>query len=328
MRWMGMRLVRALIVAAALGTVGASGALAHEGRHVEGFDFTVGFLNEPAYEGLLNSVFLEITAEGEAGTAVDAHGEIFVSTAIADGETFEAVIPEDFDETTIPFHSHLNADIAGSIEVTHDAPDVDRVEVELHGDGAEPHEIQVRPGTTIAFSNNSGEPQLIASGLHDQGGESDDHEHANGHQPVTGLEGSLEVEVTHIASAQSIVMALEPLFDRPGAYSAPLIPTQTGAYRFRFFGTIEKHEIDEVFESGENTFDAVQSQAGAQFPTTLANTRELEGVVRTSQTAASEANDAASGALAIGIAGLVIGALGLVMAAGALGLVLRTRRGA
>ncbi len=342
---MSMRLACALIAAGALVAVGASGAMAHEGRHVEGFDLTVGFLNEPAYEGYLNAVFLEVTAEdteqpqadetatseaeadAERDEGVDAHGEIFVSTELADGETFEAVMPEDLDGMTIPYHSHLNASIAGSIEVAHDAPEADRVDVELHRDGPEPRELRVRPGTTVVWTNHTGELQLIASGPHPEE-DADDHEHANGHQPVTGLESSLQVEVTHIASAQSTVMAIEPLFDRAGAYSARLIPTQPGAYRFRFFGTIKDHEIDEIFESGDNTFDSVQAQAGAQFPTTLASVRELEGVVRASQTTADEAADSAGGARAIGIVGLVIGALGLVAAAGALGLVLRARRGA
>jgi hypothetical protein len=41
-------------------------ALAHENREVGEYEFTVGFLNEPAYEGLLNAVSLRIVnAESE-----------------------------------------------------------------------------------------------------------------------------------------------------------------------------------------------------------------------------------------------------------------------
>lgn len=350
MRWAGMRFVGALSLAGMLGFVGISTVLAHEGRHVEGFRFTVGFLDEPAYEGLVNGVFLEVMVEGGEHADVDdmasskgmsdhaTHGQIFVSSQLANGDAFDAVIPQGFHETTIPFHSHLNEAIAGSIEIAHDAPEADRVGVELLADRAQPNELRVRPGTTLVFTNRSGEPQIIASGIHDQAGESDAHEHVDGeaseghghassHQPVTGLEGSLEVEVTHIASAQSVVMSLSPLVDHAGAYSAPFIPTQEGAYRFRFVGTIEGLSINEVFESGEHTFDAVQAQAAAQFPIQVASTRELEGVVRMSQTTAEDASASVAGARAISIGALITGVIGLVTAVGAIGFMFRTRSG-
>lgn len=326
---------RALAAAVALTATATAGALAHEGRESAGYEVVVGFLNEPAYEGYLNAVFLEVTkGESQPGAQeshdmaggqmsdVTAHGGIFVSTPFEDGDAFEAEIPHGLDGMTIPYHSHIDPDIAGSIEVTRDAPEAIRVEIELHADGAVPPMLRVQPGTTIVFLNRTGEPQLIASGMHTD----EAHAAAGLSGPVTGLEDSLQVEVTHISSGQSTVMALAPLFEHPGAYTADFIPTQPGGYRFRFFGSIEGQPFDESFESGANTFDAVQSRAAAQFPVTLPSVRELEGVVRSSQASAEEALDEAAGARVIGIVGVVVGALGLTTAAAAIALAVRSRR--
>lgn len=336
MRWLSARAsARALVAAIVLSAAAASGVLAHEGRESAGYDLVVGFLNEPAYEGYLNAVFLEVTRTGsQAGaqephdmagghmTDVMAHGGIFVSTPFADGDAFEAEIPHDLDGMTIPYHSHLNPDIAGSIEVSRDATAAGRVEIELNPGGAVPHLLRVQPGATVVFVNRTGEPQLIASGMHTD----EAHAAAGLGGPVTGLEDTLQVEVTHISSGQSTVMALAPLFEHPGAYTADFIPTQPGGYRFRFFGSIEGQPFDEAFESGANTFDAVQSRAVAQFPVALPSVRELEGVVRGSQASADEALDEAAGARVIGIVGIVVGAIGLATAAGAIALVVRSRR--
>jgi hypothetical protein len=325
----------ALVVAAALTATASAGVLAHEGRESTGYDVVVGFLNEPAYEGYLNAVFLEVTKGGSQPGAqephdmaggqmpdVMAHGGIFVSTPFEDGESFEAEIPHDLDGMTIPYHSHFDPDIAGSIEVTRDAPEAIRVQIELRTDGTAPSMLRVQPGTTVVFLNRTGEPQLIASGMHTD----EAHAAAGLSGPVTGLEDTLQVEVTHISSGQSTVMALAPLFERPGAYTAGFIPTQPGGYRFRFFGSIEGQPFDEAFESGANTFDAVQSRAAAQFPVTLPSVRELEGVVRSSQASADEAREAVAGARVIGIVGIAVGAAGLVTAAAAIALAIRSRR--
>ena len=355
MRWISARAAaRSLAVAVTLTITAAAGALAHEGRESAGYDVVVGFLNEPAYEGYLNAVFLEVTRKGRQPGAeephdmtggempdVMAHGGIFVSAQFEHGDAFEAEIPHGLDGMTIPYHSHLTPDIAGSIEVTRDTPAASRVEIELHAGGAAPSILRAQPGTTVVFLNRTGEPQLIASGMHtdeahaaagvsaggaEHGGQPSDAQPRDHVLPVTGLEDTLQVEVTHVASGQSMVMALAPLFGRPGAYTADFIPTQPGGYRFRFFGGIEGQPFDEAFESGANTFDAVQSRAAAQFPVTLPSVRELEGVVRSSQASAGEALDAVAGARAIGIVGIAVGAAGLATAAAAIALAIRSRR--
>ena len=239
MRSISARAAALMLVAVVLAAAAGSSVLAHEGRSSTGYDVVVGFLHEPAYEGYLNAVFLEVTRT--ESQQQDADG----------------------------------------------------------------------PRNETASSSHAADE----SGEESQG-------HAPAPEPVTGLEDTLDVEVTHVVSAQSTVMTLAPLFGRPGAYTADFIPTQPGAYRFRFFGSIEGQPFDEAFESGANTFDAVQARAAAQFPITLPSVRELEGVVRTSQASADEALEAVAGVRAIGI----VGTVGLVTAAGAIALSIRTRR--
>ena len=243
MRSISARAAALMLVAVVLAAAAGSSVLAHEGRSSAGYSVVVGFLHEPAYEGYLNAVFLEVTrAESQQQDADGPRNETASST--------------------------------------HSADEIDE------------------------------EPE----------------DHAAAPAPVTGLEDTLDVEVTHVVSAQSLVMTLAPLFGRPGAYTADFIPTQPGAYRFRFFGSIEGQPFDEAFDSGANTLDAVQARAAAQFPITLPSVRELEGVVRTTQASADEALEAVAGARVIGIVGMVVGAVGLATAAGAIALAIRTRR--
>ena len=54
-------------------------ALAHEGREVGDYNFNIGWINEPAYEGFINGVELRVTRVMEGGD--DHHGD---STAVAD----------------------------------------------------------------------------------------------------------------------------------------------------------------------------------------------------------------------------------------------------
>ena len=53
-------------------------ALAHEPRDIEDYNLVVGFLNEPAFEGMLNGVYLSVTKVAEHG---HGHGEPSDSSA-------------------------------------------------------------------------------------------------------------------------------------------------------------------------------------------------------------------------------------------------------
>lgn len=137
--------------------------------------------------------------------------------------------------------------------------------------------------------------------------------------PVTGLQETLQVEVTHVPSGTSAVRDLRTPFGDPGHYVADMILTAPGQYRFRFFGDIEGTPVDEVFESGPGTFSDVNASQDLQFPDQLPQAREMESAIRGSEEAVqSAADDAASArtmstlALAVGGLGLIIGVAGLV----------------
>ena len=161
-------------------------------------------------------------------------------------------------------------------------------------------------------------------------GEGDGHDEST--VAVEGLEQTLQVEVTHVASGVSRTLPLRPVLGEPGVYTADLIPTAPGVYTARFFGAIEGHQIDETFESGPGRFSNVESATDLHFPQALPTVREIEGAVRGAQSAAEQAQDAAieagdgaSRAQVFGILGLVMGLAGVTMGAAGLTIALRRR---
>ena len=158
--------------------------------------------------------------------------------------------------------------------------------------------------------------------------------------PVEGLEGSLQVEVTHVSRNVSRTFNLKAVWGDPGHYVAGLIPTASGIYEFRFFGTIEGTTIDETFVSqgGGGDFNDIQSSGEIQFPVQLPEIREIESGARGALSAAQEAQDIAlaaqnaatsadgDGGNALTIVALIIGIVGSVLGAGGVFLGLRGRQ--
>src|SRR5262249_26345369 len=112
----------------------------------------------------------------------------------------------------------------------------------------------------------------------------------------------------------------------PGHYTADLIPTAPGQYRFRFFGSLAETAVNATFNSraGGGQFDDVESSADLQFPERLPALREMQSAVRGIQQTAQQAQDAALAAQAgrtsaqtFAIVGAVLGALGLATGVGA-----------
>lgn len=146
------------------------------------------------------------------------------------------------------------------------------------------------------------------------------------HQPLEGLERTLQVELTYVPSGAAKVLRLRIIYREPGHYTADLIPTVPGHYRFRFFGSLGGTEINETFDSraGEGQFDDVDASADLQFPERLPALREMQSAIRGTQQTAQQAQDAALAAQAgrisaqtIAIIGAVLGALGLATGIGA-----------
>ena len=135
-----------------------------------------------------------------------------------------------------------------------------------------------------------------------------------------GLERTLKLEIIHTGSPVSKELSLESVFGVPGRYIASLIPTATGQYSVRLFGTVGNDEVDATFVSGPGTFHDVVPATSLQFPNEIPSARELEAVARSAQESVNSARDAADDvessagfALIIGIIGIVLGALGLAV---------------
>lgn len=121
--------------------------------------------------------------------------------------------------------------------------------------------------------------------------------------PVEGVEEDMQVEVTHVATDQTVTMPMDTVFNNPGLYIAHMLPTAPGQYVFRFFGTIEGTAINETFTSGER-FDNINSTEAIQFPEKVAQVREVQGIASEAAEVADDADSAASSARMLAYVGI------------------------
>ena len=322
----------------ALVILSTNATLAHETREVESYQFVVGFTVEPAFEGVKNGVSLRVTKPADAmagmemGMDVNEHGSIFSSPSLEQNQTFEFEVTHALEGMTIPFHSHLNHDMTGSITVN----DMDGmsgiVEIEIHGDEFHPADLTVQPDTKLVFTNTSEILHNVTSGLAPEAGH--DHEEVVEMVPVEGLQDTLQVEVTHVPTNVAKTVSLRTIFRDPGHYTSDMIPTAPGHYRFKFFGTIEGNAIDAVFDSrsGGGQFSDMEAATDLVFPEAIPSGRELESAVRgvqasvvQAQDAAISADDSASSASLLGIIGIVLGGIGIATGAGSAVLATRNK---
>ena len=330
--------VSALLLSLTL-ALGAGAVSAHEQREAHGYVFDVGFLVEPAFEGIKNGVFISVTKqagadEGHHGGGmmmvdVNEHGAIFGSPALAVDRSFSFQVTHELEDLTVPYHSHEDHDITGSITVAQDADMTGTVQITIHDGMSMPSDVTVRPGTTLVWTNRASTPQTATSGIAPQAG----HAHESG--PTVAVEGvheTLRVEVTHVPTGKSVVLALRPIFGSTGEYTADLIPTAPGVYEFRFFGAIQGEAINESFVSagGGGGFDDVRPASELQFPEVVRSAREIEAGVagaqntaRDAEDAAIEAGDAASTATTLALVGIVLGAVGAAAGVGSLAVAIR-----
>ena len=337
----------------------ASGILsAHEDRTYQGYDITVGFLEEPAFEGFPNGASIRVvklqeghgTSHGEHGTSHEEHGTnheghgssheghgsshekqdvdpqqhgvVFSSPAMNPEDIFSFSISDDLEGMTIPFHNHLRHDVVGSINVQEHFDLSGTISIEIDDTGSfEPLKVNASPGTTIVWKNVGQSLANVTSGLMPDTISTSDK---IGGSPVLGLESTLRVEITHLESeVVSDLMELRPVFNDPGHYVADFIPTYPGIYKFRFTGFIESTVFEESFESGTGGFDLVQSPSINQFPNKVASAREIEGVLRGLQ---SDDTNQGRTYISLGISGIVCGILGLFTGSVSLYILISKRR--
>ena len=304
-------------------TIGA--ALAHEGRPVGDYRFIVGWLEEPAYEGSQNAVSIRVNkiveGESEGGqqdTSADHRSDEPEATPAMSQNGAESGEDEDHQSTE---DSSDGDHTSGEDEDS----DGDQMEGE-HGDN----------GTTdgsngMVEKDNSRPvvPQGTAKPLASMAGQ-----HESQAVPVEGLEETLRVETTHVASDASKILDLYPVTGEPGHYIASLIPTAAGVYEFRVFGTVEDTNVDETFVSmgAGGGFDDIRTSAELQFPVQLPEIREIESGVRGALQTAQQAQDAALASQegrpgnALAIVALIVGIVGAILGAGGIYLGFRARQ--
>ncbi len=130
--------------------------------------------------------------------------------------------------------------------------------------------------------------------------------------PVTGLEKTLQVEISFVGNDKKVTKPIRAISasSDPGHYTADVLPTQPGQYRFRIFGTVNGANVNETFTSGDK-FANVGKVDDINFPDAVPQVRSVQGTATDAQITAEDAAKAASQARLFAIAGLALGALGL-----------------
>lgn len=135
---------------------------------------------------------------------------------------------------------------------------------------------------------------------------------SDGTAPIADLGADeLKVEVL-FGDQKTAALPLEPAFNSPGEYRAPLMPTRAGTYSFHFVGTIKGQPYDQTFESGEETFATPQNPADVSFPAKDPTVGELASRVEQLADGGDSSSDN-TGMIAIGL-----GVLALIVAVAAL----------
>lgn len=128
--------------------------------------------------------------------------------------------------------------------------------------------------------------------------------------PVEGLERTLRAEV--LFGGQSRALTLRPVFRQPGRYTADIVPTRVGDYRFRITGTIDGRPVDETFDSADGKFHGVQEIAAVQFPERLPSPADLSRETVAAAAQARQARTLGGAGVVLGLLGSVLGGLALV----------------
>ncbi len=352
-----IKIITGMLLVIALSAMALSVALAHEDEEEGDYNFVVGFLHEPAYEGEMNAVSVRVTkvvAEADAAHSGGGHAEMTRHETRESEKRIEVGIiadvdkgggvnvylttlgwkwtPENIDQDHVPgeghAHIHVDGEKLGRVYGPY-----------YHLSGLEPGERHIR--VTLNSNDHSdltydGRPveasvTVDVEAKHGTGMESGGHHEAED-APVEGLEATLQVEVTHVPSEVSRTMNLRPVHGDPGHYVADLIPTSPGHYRFRFLGAVEGNPVDKTFDSmaGGGGFDDAQAASVIHFPEAVASAREVEGAVRGAQATAERARAEAmsaksdvSGASTMGIIGIIVGVVGVALGGAAMFVSLR-----
>jgi len=96
-----------------------------------------------------------------------------------------------------------------------------------------------------------------------------------GGKPVTDADKNMTVTVS-TGGKTSDAMTLDASDETPGLYTATLIPTVPGDYKFHFVGTVGTTKVDETFDSAQGKFNSVDPLTEYQFPVKEPSNADLQ----------------------------------------------------
>ena len=267
--------------------------------------------------------------------AVDVmvHGAIFTSPQIGNKEKFEFEISDELSGIEIPYHVHPG-DQEGVIVVSTKTADHGHDQsIKIMDDHVVPDRLGVMVGDTVVWENLEAHSAVVMSGTlspvitdmtaqigNDASNDASDNQTVSPRDRVSDLAPNLQVEISHLPTAVSRVLALTELIDDPGHYVAEFIPTAPGDYRVRFFGSIEGNPVDETFDSGPDTFDTVIASDAIQFPVVLESNREIQNATRGTFDAVQNLEADLHANSSNASTGMIIGSIGIVFGAIAAGI--------
>ena len=94
-------------------------------------------------------------------------------------------------------------------------------------------------------------------------------------KPVTDADKTLKVTVS-TGGKTSDPLSFDASDEEPGLYTATIIPTVEGDYKFHFTGTVGTTKVDEVFDSAQGKFDSVDPVTDLQFPEKAPSNSDLQ----------------------------------------------------
>ena len=151
------------------------------GRIVVSHEDTVTLEIEAHQSGELHLHGYDITADVEAGLAhkmefvaslegrfiITLHptfAALFQSGVLEIGDSFSYTIPDPAGAAAIPYHSHLQSELTGSVMVSRDDGQDGTIEVRISDEGMHPHMVAAAPGATIRWTNESSALQSVHAG--------------------------------------------------------------------------------------------------------------------------------------------------------------------
>ncbi|HEX2259150.1 MAG TPA: hypothetical protein VHJ40_05335 [Actinomycetota bacterium] len=136
-------------------------------------------------------------------------------------------------------------------------------------------------------------------------------------QPVQGLQLKVEVLFGGRDSTQKTPpLDLQPAFNEPGVYSAPILPSRPGTYTFHITGQLDGEPFDQYFTSGEDTFDSIHN--AREFPVEDPSPGELAERLSRIDSRIETASQEAAMARSLAFGGIALGVIGLLVALAAL----------